>query len=112
GGEPRGLGADAARAAGDQERHPLSAPPVRPCTRYRRTTKEKTSTGSMIMVPPAAMRPHSQPSEFMKFTTATGAVIASVRVRIRAKKKSFQANRKQRMAVAARPGPESGRMMR
>jgi hypothetical protein len=48
----------------------------------------------------------------MKLTTATGAVMASVRVRIRAKKKSFQANRKQRIAVAARPGPESGSMMR
>ncbi len=30
--------------------------------RYLRTRKEKISTGSMIMVPPAAMRPHSQPS--------------------------------------------------
>src|SRR5438477_516824 len=44
----------------------------------------------------------------MKFTTATGAVIAWVRVRISAKKKSFHAYRKHRMAVAARPGADSG----
>ena len=42
---------------------------------------------------------------------ATGAVVASVRVRIRAKKKSFQENRKHRIAVAARPGPVMGRMI-
>src|SRR5436190_21626630 len=61
-GKPGRRGADAAGAAGYQQGHPFTAPPVRPCTRYRLTTKEKASTGSMIMVPPAAMRPHSQPS--------------------------------------------------
>ena len=34
----------------------------------------------MTMVPPAAILPHSRPSSFMKLTTATGAVIAAVRV--------------------------------
>jgi hypothetical protein len=43
-------------------RQPLSAPAVRPCTRNRRTRIEKNSTGSMTMVPPAAILPHSQPS--------------------------------------------------
>ena len=40
---------------------------------------------SMTMVPPAAILPRSQPSSLLKVATATGAVIASVRVRIRAR---------------------------
>src|SRR5476649_123521 len=60
----RSFRTDARGTAGDEKNlgHPLIAPPVKPLTRYRRTTKEKTSTGNMIIVPPAAMRPHSQPS--------------------------------------------------
>src|SRR5216117_3217163 len=64
------------------------------------------------MVPAAATFPHSQPSYCRKFTTATGAVVASMRVRIRAKKKSFQEKRKQKIAVAASPGAASGRLIR
>ena len=42
--------------------HPFTAPVVIPWIRNLRSTIEKISTGSMTMVPPAAMRPHSQPS--------------------------------------------------
>ncbi len=46
----------------------------------------------------------------MKLTIATGAVIALDRVRTSAKKKSFQAARNERMALAAMPGAVKGRM--
>ena len=47
----------------------------------------------------------------MKPMTATGAVITSVRVGISGNNKSFHANRKHKMAVAERPGVESGSWM-
>jgi hypothetical protein len=55
---------------------------------------------------------HSKPAYCMKLTIATGAVIASVRVRISAKKKSFHDRMKHRMAVAAGPGAASGSVTR
>ena len=42
--------------------YPLTAPAVRPRTRNLRTRMENTSTGSITMVPPAAILPHSHPS--------------------------------------------------
>src|SRR5271156_278528 len=65
----------------------------------------------MTKVPAAAIFPHSHPSYCMKLTIATGAVIALVRVRIRAKKKSFHERMKQRIVVAAKPGTESGKVI-
>jgi hypothetical protein len=72
----------------------------------------KITTGSITSTPPAAILPHSQPSYCMKLTIATGAVMAFVRVRMRAKKKSFHDRMKHSTAVAARPGAASGSVMR
>ena len=69
-------------------------------------------TGSMTSDPAAAILPHSHPSYCMKFTMATGAVIACVRVRISAKKKSFHDRMKHSTPVAATPGAASGSAMR
>ena len=42
--------------------HPLIAPAVMPWIRKRRTSIEKTRTGSITMAPPAAILPQAQPS--------------------------------------------------
>ena len=50
------------RAICRHSHHPLTAPAVSPSIRKRRTTSENTRTGSITIVPPAAIRPHSQPA--------------------------------------------------
>jgi hypothetical protein len=65
---PRNLGPAALRPTGPRKAprraqpQPFTAPAVSPLTRNRLTASENTSTGSITITPPAAIRPHSQPT--------------------------------------------------
>ena len=68
-----------------------------------------TKIGTVIMTPAALISSHRSPRSVRKFTSPTGSVTASRRVRISEKRNSFQVRMKQKIDEVRMPGAAIGR---